>query len=169
MILMSFSLHYYRSLQCPHRIGCWRTGWSYNKCKGQHRSLRHFRCRSIFFRVTIVTFTVCVNILDILLTFSSINNKLGSRLTLLLGSIGYALYIGSFLQVSFFSQSYMAAFMIFFQCNEHTPPSRAICRYFWRHPRYLCGTSVDGTGFFNAGLSDREPERKIHWHFLGHI
>jgi Ion channel regulatory protein UNC-93 len=31
---------------------------------------------------------------------SSINNKLGSRLTLLLGTAGYALYIGSYLSVS---------------------------------------------------------------------
>lgn len=29
----------------------------------------------------------------------SINNKLGSRLTLLLGSVGYSLYIGSYLYV----------------------------------------------------------------------
>jgi hypothetical protein len=29
--------------------------------------------------------------------YSSVNNKLGSRLTLLLGSFGYALYIGSYL------------------------------------------------------------------------
>jgi len=33
----------------------------------------------------------------ILFSFSSINNKLGSRLTLLLGTTGYSLYIGSYL------------------------------------------------------------------------
>jgi hypothetical protein len=42
-----------RSLQCPHRIGRWRTGRPYNQCKSQLYSLCHFRFRSIFFWVII--------------------------------------------------------------------------------------------------------------------
>ena len=63
-VLMSFSLGVFfcRSLQCPHRIGCWRTGRPYNRCKSQHNSLRHFRFHSIFFRV-IVTFSISLNLL----------------------------------------------------------------------------------------------------------
>jgi hypothetical protein len=117
--LTSFSLGFCRSLQCPHGIGRWRTGRPYNQCKSQLNSLCHFRCRSIFFRV-IVTFSIHLN-LNLLLASSSINNKLGSRITLLLGSIGYALYIGSFLQVFTSSQSPMGGIHVLFQRNEYTP------------------------------------------------
>ncbi|KAF8990397.1 major facilitator superfamily domain-containing protein [Cyathus striatus] len=42
----------------------------------------------------------------------SINNKLGSRLTLLLGSSGYALYIGSYLALNIHQNAHARAFVI---------------------------------------------------------
>jgi hypothetical protein len=49
------------------------------------------------------TFITCYIVLDFNrkhVIFSSINNKIGSRLTLLLGTTGYALNIGSYLSVT---------------------------------------------------------------------
>jgi MFS family permease len=42
----------------------------------------------------------------------SINNKLGSRLTLLLGSTGYALYVGSYLALNIHQNAHARAFVI---------------------------------------------------------
>ena len=66
LFLTSFSQGFCRPLQCPHRIGRWRTGRPYNRCKSQHSSLCHLCCRSFFFRV-ILTSSIFFN-LNLLLT-----------------------------------------------------------------------------------------------------
>ncbi|KAJ8692251.1 hypothetical protein PTI98_013642 [Pleurotus ostreatus] len=84
----------------------------------------------------------------------SVNNVLGSKLTLLIGSTGYALYIGSFLQ---------------FQSHQY--PSE--CRWFrcclWCHLGHMCRLAMDRSRLAHVGVPDRKSERPLYRSFLDHI
>jgi len=98
---------------------------------------------------------------------STINNVLGARLNLMLGALGYPLYISAFLCVPVLIHR-VPKFTATQSC-KHSSKCWWICHCFGRCPGHMCGLAMDSTGFPHDGLPYRVSKGVVYWYFLGYL